>query len=169
MHKREGHIYVHALPELQINFNEVLEFFANIAPIDGIMNFNTTLMIGEETDPERLANNLKHFIGFNWFGEALYIEENQKEAPAIINAILDLLDSNDRGMFESFDLPTDWLMKSRCLERLGGNLWKDWEETFGLDGPAVQIVPTEKYIQNIEQHPGTKSVSLNSRLTILNY
>ena len=170
VHKREGQIFVHALPELRINFNEVLEFFANIAPIDGIINFNTSLMIGEETDPERLANNLQHFIGLNWFGEALYVEENQKEATAIINAILDLLDSNDRGMFESFELPTDLLMKSHCLERLGGNLWKDWEETFGLNGPVVQIVPTETgFIDNFEQHSGKKIVSLNSRLTILNY
>ena len=168
VHKREGDIFVYALPELQINFNEVLEFFANIA---NSISFKTSLMIGKETDLERLANLLRqHFIGLDWFGEALYLEENQKEAPAVINAILDLLDSNDRGMFESFELPTDLLMKSHCLERLGGNLWKDWEETFGLNGPVVQIVPTETgFIDNFEQHSGKKIVSLNSRLTILNY
>ena len=165
VHKREGQIFVHALPELRINFNEVLEFFANIAPIDGIINFNTSLMIGEETDPERLANNLQHFIGLNWFGEALYVEENQKEATAIINAILDLLDSNDRGMFESFELPTDLLMKSHCLERLGGN------QSLGLDGSIVQIVPTESgLIENAQQQwTWAKIVTLNPRLTILNY
>ena len=118
-------------------------------------------MIGEETDPERLANNLKHFIGFNWFGEALYIEENQKEAPAILNAILDLLDSNDRGMFESFELPTDLLMKSHCLERLGGN------QSLGLDGSIVRIVPG--LFENGQLPPEVKIVILNSRLTMLNY
>lgn len=149
--KDSGMISFHALPEVQIN-NEVLETFANIAKNNSI-DFYTSLMIGGETGLERLSNLLKqHFIGFNWC-----VDLDQKEAPAITNAILDLfeLDSIDRGKFKRFvisflfdtaSVGQRLLMKSHWWERLGGN------KSFGLNEKA-QIVATESglMIKNISE------------------
>ena len=160
VHKAEGMISFHALPEVQIN-NEVLETFANIAKNNSI-DFYTSLMIGEETDLEILSNLLKqHFIGFDWC-----VDSDQKEAPAITNAILDLfeLDSIDRGkfkklvfsfLFDTASVGQRLLMKSHWWERLGGN------KSFGLND-VVQIIATESGLKMVSEAEDDEIIDIES-------
>ena len=112
-----------------------------------------------KTSLERLSNLLKqHFIGFDWC-----VDSDQKEAPAITNAILDLfeLDSIDRGKFKRFvfsfvfDDTAHLLMKSHWLERVGGN------KSFGLD-EWVQIIATESGLKMVSEAEDDEIIDIES-------
>ena len=113
--KGQHSVSLYGLTGINLSYEVVETIIANIN-----LDFNTNLVIDQNIDSTNLKDLLKHQVTYMNLEMNEEDQENQEVAP--INAILDLLGSKDRGLFESFILPKELLLKSHWLERLGGRV-----------------------------------------------
>ena len=81
------------------------------------MIFTTNLAISKDIDLTKLANVMRNYVhSFDWSLMQKSSAENQDIAP--VNAVLDLLDSRDPGLFETLKVRKDLLLKSHWQGKL---------------------------------------------------
>ena len=104
-------VSIYGLPGLHLT-NEILETICTISrkPVD----LATNLTIDLKLDLRKLASSVD-FLEWDMVAEEW---EEQEVAP--LNAILNLQDGKDNGVFEGLAVPKNLLLKSSWVERLGG-------------------------------------------------
>ena len=113
-------ISIYGLPGLHLT-HEILETVSTSKGKNVLFESNTNLMIDQAMVLRKLTCLLKNHIDhFYWFGSLMSSEDPEKQEIAPLNAILDLLDSNSNGAFETFEIPKSLLLKSNWVQRLGG-------------------------------------------------
>ena len=127
----ESNILIDGLPGVQLS-NEVVETLYK-KPISTLA---TNLIIGQNINLEKFKYFLKHVDTLDW---KINVKDCDNQEVAPINAILDLLGSQrwqDQRTFYLLVLPKELLLKSHCLERLGG---RAKVEAFITENPHFEI------------------------------
>ena len=108
---KNNRVSIYGVPGLHLT-NEILETVCTISskPVD----LATNLIIDQKMDLRKLANAVD-FLDLDMLPEDW---EEQEVTP--LNAILDLQDGNDNGVFGALAVPKNLLLKSKWVERLGG-------------------------------------------------
>ena len=80
-----------------------------------------------------------YFASVDFLDWDMMSEDSEKQEVAPLNAMLDLQDGKDNGVFEGFAVPKILLLKSNWVERLGG---KAKVEESGGDGNVIYTAHT---------------------------
>ena len=129
-------------PGVQLS-NEVAETICTNSK-KPIFIVDTYLMIGQDMDLEKLMQVLKRVTSLG-----LNVKDCDNQALAPINTILDLLAGKDHGKLDYVFLPKKLLLKSQCLERLGG---REKVEAFITDAPHFQIKHTQNGLKIVDPY-----------------
>ena len=123
-------VSIFGVPGLHLT-NEILETICTISrkPVD----LATNLMIDQKINLKKLACSVD-FLDWDMMSE-----DSEKQEVAPLNAMLDLQDGKDNGVFEGFAVPKILLLKSNWVERLGG---KAKVEESGGDGNVIYTAHT---------------------------
>ena len=102
-------------------------------------------MIDQNINLEKLECLLKHVESLYW---RIDVKDCENQAVAPINAILDLLDSKDHGKFLFLLLPKELLLKSNCVNKLGGRAKL---EAFITDGSYCDIKRSKTGLKMVDE------------------
>ena len=141
--KDESNILINGLTGVQLS-NQVAETLCTNLK-KPISRLETNLMIDQNINLEKLECLLKHVESLYW---RIDVKDCDNQAVAPINAILDLLDSKDHGKFLFLLLPKELLLKSNCVERLGG---RANVEAFITDGSYCDIKRSKTGLKMVDE------------------
>ena len=113
--EKNDFVFIFGQPGVHLSY-EILETLSRNRTRSSLI-FTTNLMIGQNIEVSKLTEFLKHHVKFLSFVINPEDLENQKVAP--INAILDLLGSENHGVFRLLKMPKELFLKSHWAERLG--------------------------------------------------